>query len=121
MTLIANAYRNAFLADATYALKRDGIDGLKGDDLAGLLSERMTPTLAKSIGDKFTVVSHIESNDVVGSGFDATVWRENASGKLYVSMQGTEGLQDFITDRNLALTGNARDQIADMVNCWARG
>ncbi|MHB1198399.1 MAG: calcium-binding protein [Polaromonas sp.] len=80
----------------------------------------MTPTLAKYIGDNFTVVTHIETSDVLGSGFDATVWKDNATGKLTVSMQGTEGLQDFLVDADLAVTGNARSQIVDMVNWWFR-
>ena len=35
-------------------------------------------------------------------------------------MQGTAGLQDFLSDANLAVTGNARKQIVDMVNWWLK-
>lgn len=82
---ITNTYINALLADATYALNVNGLNGKTGRDLADLLSSRMTPTVAQYIGNNFTVVTHIETNDVATSGFDATVWRENASGKIYLS------------------------------------
>lgn len=118
MTSIANTFINGLLADATYALKRNGIDGLAGADLSGLLNERMTPTLAKYIGDNFTVVSHIETDDFLASGFDATIWKENSTGKLFVSMQGTLGAGDFLADVQLALAGNAGQQIIDMINWW---
>ena len=122
MTTIEQTYINALLADATYA--DELIDGASAGDLTLALSTRMTPTIAKFIGDSFEVVSHVESNDVVASGFDATVWRGRArtpyAGKIYVSTQGTEGLQDFLTDAKLAITGDAGQQIIDMVNWWLR-
>ncbi|MBE2262906.1 MAG: hypothetical protein IAE92_09190 [Burkholderiaceae bacterium] len=80
----------------------------------------MTPTLAKYIGDTYTVVTHIETGDVLGSGFDATVWKNNVTGKLTVSMQGTTGLQDFLTDVNLAVFASGHRQLVDMVNWWLR-
>jgi len=79
----------------------------------------MTPTVAKYIGDNFTVVTHIETGDTLGSGFDATVWRDKA-GTLIVSMQGSSGLQDFLSDLDLAMTGNARAQLVTMINWWLR-
>ena len=120
MRTLENAFANALLADATYALKNSSLDGLTGSFLANDLDlkGRMTPELAKYLGDHYTVVNHIETGDVLGSGFDATVWRENSTGKLTVSMQGTSGLQDFLRDADLAVTGNARSQIVDMVNWW---
>lgn len=95
MTTINDAYINALLADATYA---EGlVDGAQGVRLKDLLSSRMTPVLADFIGNNFYVVSHIESSDTFGSGFDATVWKgvdgSPYEGKVYVSMQGTTGLQ----------------------------
>ena len=100
---ISEAFINALLADATYALGSKTKDGLTGSDLEdcndGELKERMTPALAKYIGDNFTVVTHIETDDIIGSGFDATVWKDNNSGKLYVSMQGTVGMADFLAAR----------------------
>ena len=120
MTSILEIYKNALLADSTYALEDDGIANVTGPALERLLGKRMTPTLAKYIGDNFTVVTHVETNDVGSSGFDATVWRENATGKVSVSMQGTAGLADFLVDADLALTGNARAQVTDMINWWLR-
>lgn len=118
MTNISNAYINALLADATYALELNGLENKTGEDLGKLLTESMTPTLAKYISDNYTVVTHIETPDTGISGFDATVWKENATGKIYISMQGTTGLADFLTDADLATIGNAREQLVTMVNWW---
>lgn len=120
MTLINEAFINALLADAAY------VNVTSIDDLAAKLSTRMTPTLAKFIGDNFTVVTSINTPDgaTEGSGFDAVVWRGNAgkpyANQLYVSMRGTEGPSDFINDAQLAVSGNARTQLVDMVNWWLR-
>lgn len=100
MTTIANAYINALLADAAYV---DLTQGMSEADMKRDLSELMTPTLAAYIATNFEVASSINTSDIplIGSGFDATVWRiksgselagsnnENA-GKTYVSMRGTE-------------------------------
>ena len=106
MNTIKSTYINALLADATYA--KDLFNGATLDDLKRLLTRSMTPTLAKYISDNFEVVSHKETDDSLlgsGSGFDATVWRGLAGGeyanKVYVSMQGTLGEQDFLTDEEL--------------------
>ncbi|GBU15303.1 hypothetical protein AwPolaro_06810 [Polaromonas sp.] len=80
----------------------------------------MTPALAKYIGDNFTMVTHIETDDEVSSGFDATVWKDNATGKLTVSMRGSEGRQDFWTNYKLTLLTNAGQQIIDMANWWLK-
>ena len=96
MPTINDTYINALLADATYALESNMMNGLTGGDLTDELKERMTFSIAKYIGDNFTVVTNINTSEL-GSGFDATVWRDNA-GKIYVSMRGTEGLADFVTD-----------------------
>lgn len=122
MTTIHDAYINALLADATYALTTNKPNGYTHEDLKNLLSlsTRMTSSLAQYIGDNFTVVTHINSDDLTGSGFDATVWRSN-DGKVYVSMTGTEGLQDFLSDVDLAVSsGTARAQLAEMVNWWLK-
>jgi acylphosphatase len=96
MPTIKENYLNALLADATYALNKN--TGLTvGTALSDLLQARMTPTLATQIAANFSLVTHIETDDVSGSGFDGTVWRRT-DGKLYVSMQGTEGLADFLSD-----------------------
>ena len=61
----------------------------------------MTEPVAEYIAaHNFSLVTHIETDDEIGSGFDATAWRRS-DGKLYVSMQGTAGLQDFLTDAQL--------------------
>jgi len=101
MTKIAGAYINALLADAAYVnLLNEPLNSSGNQDLLGKL---MTRTLAAYIAANFEVTSSINTSDIplVGSGFDATVWRiksgselagsnnENA-GKTYVSMRGTE-------------------------------
>jgi hypothetical protein len=123
MNSISQAYSNALLADATYALGVAGqpdVTGATGGTLQGFLNNRMTPTLATYIGANYTVVTHIETSDVTGTGFDATVWKNNSTGKLTVSMQGTTGLQDFLTDADLAVSGNARNQVVNLVNWWLK-
>lgn len=122
MSMINDAFINALLADATYV---DDLEpGFTGGTLAEKVSKRMTPVLAELIGRNFTVLTQIDSPDGLGTGFDATVWRGNVGtsyeGKVYVSTRGTEGLQDFLTDGDLAFSGNARFQIASMVNWWLR-
>jgi Ca2+-binding RTX toxin-like protein len=118
MTTINNAYINALLADATYVHDLTSIS-----DLKQRLKERMTPTIADYISQNFAVVTQVQSGDFVGlnSGFDATVWRRVADNKLYVSMRGTEpGADLFVADVDLAINGNAREQLVDMVNWWLR-
>jgi hypothetical protein len=65
MSNVNEAYINALLADAEYA-----INGLGEYDLLLELSKRLTPAQAEFINDNFTVVTHVESE----SGFDSTVW-----------------------------------------------
>jgi len=105
MNTINKTYVDALLADAAYV---EGLfDGMTKFELNGVLANRMTPTLAKFISEKFEIVSHKESNDILGSGFDATVWRGVAgsefAGQVFVSMRGTEGAQDIVSDVDLAL------------------
>lgn len=114
MTTIHDAYINALLADASYV--NDLLPGITGSALTGQLTGRMTPELAKYIGDNFTVVSQAGR---LASSFDATVWR-NKSGQVYVSMRGTQELFDFTTDADLAASGLAHEQLVDMVNWWLR-
>lgn len=120
MPSINDSFVNALLADACY------VDINPAIDLSEQLSTRMTPLLAQWIEDNFTVASTINTPDdvVSGAGFDAVVWRGKPntpfSGQLYVSLRGTEPGADFLTDLNLALTGDAAQQTADMVNWWLR-
>lgn len=116
MTTIHGAFINALLSDSSYI---PGLaDGQTGFALNSAdLQQRLTPALAQFISDNFTVISHQESDDVGDSGFDGTVWRGNAGtpyeGEVYVSMQGTTGLADFLSDGDLSLFGAAREQIAE--------
>ena len=120
MRSITEAYINAVLADATYAELL--LDGDTGPALHQKLENRMTPRIAKFIADNFEVAAHKESDDAVGSGFDATVWRGRAgtdyAGKVYVSIQGTTGVADFLADLDLTTSGGARAQFVNMVNWW---
>ncbi len=120
MQKINSAFINALLADATYALKINNWEN-QGFNLASTLQDRMTPTLANYIGEHYTVITHIDTDDNVistGSGFDATVWKDNSNGKLYVSMTGTEGGQEFISDANLAVGRGAFLQNQQIGTAW---
>ena len=97
---ITETYINALLADATCALDSDVSDVITGDTLAGELKTRMTLSLAECISSNFTVVTHKDTSDIIGSGFDATVWHDEA-GKIYVSMTGSTLGADFITGADL--------------------
>ena len=100
MNAINDAYVNALLADATYALDDTAVNEYPKADLIEKLAEQMTPTLAEFIGNNFTVVTHKETNDAFSSGFDATVWKDK-SGKTYVSMTGSTPRADFLADIDL--------------------
>lgn len=102
MSNTTEVYINSLLADATYALDGETLNGITGPALKLKLNDRMTETLAEYIGNNFTVVTHVDTSDLIGSGFDATVWRDNA-GKTYVSMTGSAPGTDFITDTTMAL------------------
>ena len=126
MSAINQAYVNALLADASYV---DTTRGMNADALETALTTRMTPTLAAYIAANFEVASSINSSDIplLGSGFDATVWRGRAdgdfAGQVFVSARGTEleaGGADLLADGDLALQVGARSQIIDMVNWWLR-
>lgn len=117
MTTINSSYLNALLADAAYVGPLT--DGATGAELKLALELRMTPDLAEHIADIFTVVTQMESPT---SSFDATVWRQNSDGKIFLSMRGSQEGMDFLVDFDLALSGvlGVREQIADMVNWWLR-
>jgi Ca2+-binding RTX toxin-like protein len=124
MPLDSLEFASALLADAAYA---DNLaTGMSAQQLKQALSLNLTPTLAVLISTNFEVISHIETSDlpVVGSGFDGTVWRGRAgsafAGRLFLSIQGTGGASDFLSDLKLALAGDAGRQTLDMVNWWLR-
>ena len=116
MTTIHDAYLNALLADATYV--NNLAQGDTGDTLAGKLEPRLTLPLANYVGSQFSVLQQIRTP----SSFDATVWQERTSGKIYVSMRGTQEFipDTLVADYELATIGLAYDQLADMVNWWLR-
>ncbi len=122
MTTINDTYINALLADAAYANNLQ--DGLSGGGLTVQLAPGLTAPQAAFIAANFSIVSHNESSDITGSGFDATVWKGNPgtpyADKVYVSMQGTLGVQDFLADLSLATIGKPRAQLIEMVNWWLR-
>ncbi len=121
MATINNSYINALLADASYV--QLSANGIVFDDssLLSSLSNRLTSPLAESLLSNFDILSQELSVD---NGFDAVVWRGKSStqyaGKVYVSIRGTQGLQDGLDDGDLAATGLAHQQIVSMVNWWLR-
>ena len=119
MATINDTYINALLADASYVSDLDRTTS--PGELASALTGRMTPELAKYVSDNFTVVTQASG---FASSFEATVWRGNAgtpyAGQIYVSTRGTQEVMDFAADEDLATSGLAHQQLADMVNWWLR-
>jgi hypothetical protein len=124
MTTIHDAYINALLADATYALDVTVRDNMSTGSLLAALTTRMTLPQATFIANNFTMVTHKDSSDnpFIGSGFDATVWQGVVgtpyAGKTFFSITGSEGVADFSSDAALALNGAPLAQLIDMVNWW---
>ena len=121
MKTIESAYINALLADAAY---RPVTASMSQGELLGELETRMTTTQATFIAQNFEVLSSIETPTLLGMGFDAVAWRGKAgsdyAGKVFVSMRGTQGVQDIADDVALATRGIPHQQIADMVNWWLK-
>ena len=117
MNSIQAAYINALLADASYVNVSNGVNSAD-------MRTRLTPTQSAYLAANFEVLDSVETSQPLGLGFDAVVWRGKANtefaGKAYVSMRGTQGVQDIADDVSLALTGIPHQQIADMVNWWLR-
>ena len=124
MNTIYQAKINALLADAAYV---DVTWQMNAEDIRGALGEkRLTSTQAEFVATNFEVASAINTSDwpILGSGFDATVWRGRAgtefAGQVFVSPRGTElpGVDIWGADVDLTLNVAARTQIIDMVNWW---
>ncbi|RQO54416.1 hypothetical protein DBR47_22460 [Paucibacter sp. KBW04] len=118
MNSLENTYINALLADAVY------VDLAPTSDLRTALKGRLTPSLADFVATNFSVLTSVNSPGVMGSGFDATVWKgaanSNYAGKVYVSMRGTTPGIDLLNDIDLTFGGPAGNQLVDMVNWWLR-
>ncbi|NHZ67117.1 hypothetical protein, partial [Massilia genomosp. 1] len=70
-----DVFINTILADAAYV--GNLADNLTGDPLKKALENQMTPVLAEFISNEFTVIRHLESGDILGSGFDGTMWKNS--------------------------------------------
>ena len=119
MSEISNAYINALLTDASYIdFEGNQIGNNEYDDL----SDRITPTLASYIKENFEILSSLPDSENIG--FNCVVWRGRTgtdyAGQVFVSMRGTQGVENVLDDATLATTGVAYEQIADMVNWWLR-
>lgn len=112
MTTINDAYINALLADSAYVDSL--LPGMTGSILADKITGRMTPDLAKYIGDSFAVVSQVGG---LASSFDATVWRGNAgtpyAGQVFVSMRGDSGSDSSLSVVLFAPSSKVQKQIFD--------
>jgi hypothetical protein len=89
---IHDAFINALLADVAYVNLIDPNGNLfTGPELLNELGKRLTPALANYFVQHFEVVRQIDTDDILGSGFDATVFKsKDPGGQYYVSMRGTE-------------------------------
>ncbi|MFB9244125.1 hypothetical protein IV454_00040 [Massilia antarctica] len=89
---------NAILANASYA--DDLVDRCRRDVVKIFAGRANGPVLAEFISKEFSVISHKESGDIVGSGFDATTWKQKSTNKIYISFQGTFGVKGIAADQN---------------------
>lgn len=123
MKSIEFAYVNALLAGASYQLVRSD---LTSDELREALRNSMTLTQAAYIAANFEVAA---SELSLTGGLDAVVWKIKSNstlagpnnidaGKVFVSLRGTEGLQDTIDDLSLATRGIPQQQITSRVDWW---
>jgi len=122
MNSINNAFINALLAEASYVNLKNEMD--EDEIRIALNRNALTLPQAQYIANNFEVISAINTNDLMGSGFDAVVWRGRAggefAGQVFVSTRGTEpgGMDLFDADIDLATRGVAYSQVRDMVNWW---
>ncbi len=114
MTTIEQALFDAVLADIVYV---DGLTpGLTGLNLEDVIKSRIYNPLAEMIGARFEVLA--VKNDL-SSGYQGVVFRDKTTNELYLANRGTESLNDFLADGDLAvMTGVASSQTASMVNWW---
>jgi len=115
---IHNAFVNAILADTSYV--NGLVSGDEGVALERKLSDSLTPSLAKYVGDNFKVLN--QWTDPSMSGFSVTVFEDKATSQTYVSLRGTEfPSRDVWPDANVVFgTGLAQSQILAMVNWYLR-
>jgi hypothetical protein len=114
MNTINETYINALLADSAYVNLHDVDQAtgnvlpttLTGSALTAAIAARLTQPQADFITSNFEVLNQELS---AFGGFDAVVWRGKVgtpyAGKVYVSMRGTQGLQDIADDGSLAFAG----------------
>jgi hypothetical protein len=122
MNIIQNIYINALLADAAYVQLVDNknkplsIDGVRTN-----LTARLTQPQADYLLANFDILTQTLSPT---GGFDAVVWKGKSgtdyAGQVYVSMRGTQGLQDIDDDLALSGRGVPYNQVRDMANWWMR-
>lgn len=93
MTSMNIAYVNALLADAAYVSIVDGAPS------EAELKDRLTETQANYLAANFTVKA---TTDPASEGFNAVVWEGKPgtefAGQVFVSMRGTQEVQDFVDD-----------------------
>jgi pimeloyl-ACP methyl ester carboxylesterase len=108
------------LAQASYALWEEGVSinvlmdkGSFSDSQARRflgLDENDAPIAGKG----YTLLAHTPNDPVTG--FSATVFRSNETGKITIAFRGTDGGLDIVEDGFLAVEGYARDQIYSLYN-----
>ena len=124
MNTIQTTYINALLADASYVtLSENGIVITNQAVLKTNLTAVLTQPQATYLLENFDILTQTLSPT---GGFDAVVWRGKSTAgsdladKVFVSMRGTQELQDFADDGSLAARGIPYNQIRDMANWWMR-
>ena len=110
------------LANASYLkfLKDDGTP-LDGNSISNNLKAALTQPQADYLLANFDILTQ---NLSPTGGFDAIVWKGKKgtefADQVYVSMRGTDGVQDIADDISLASSGIPYEQIRDMANWWLR-
>ncbi|MGY0195974.1 type I secretion C-terminal target domain-containing protein [Leptothrix sp. BB-4] len=123
MNTIQASYANALLADASYLTlwDTDKKQLLPADTIRNNLTARLTQPQADYLLANFDILTQTLSPT---GGFDAVVWKGKSgtdyAGQVYVSMRGTQGLQDINDDLALSGRGVPYNQVRDMANWWMR-
>jgi pimeloyl-ACP methyl ester carboxylesterase len=116
MSNIADYFTQAELSLAAYAELTTGRPNIEGLKEAG-----MTQTQAEHFADEWSVIDQLADTS---SGFSATIFKNNTTGKYTLAIRGStldQYGQDFLRDYQLiAHDGVAARQLVDQYNFWQR-
>ncbi len=113
---IRNAFVNATLSGASYT---NGLTtGMTGPVLSEALELELSRAYGDYVGGRFSVVRQYLD---AASGFAVTIFRDTTSNQRYIAFRGTDGIEDWAADIDLAIgSGIAYRQTIAMVNWYMR-